>query len=276
MALSGSLLLHAAGLVVLPSQGDDRLAGGAGQMPPLLGDSFADLSQGMAKAVTAVPPMTPAPVAAAAPVTAVTPVSAPAIPDGIAPLAPVQPLAARQPDRLPEARPRALAPARTETAAPAPVVPKARPPTRTADPQRSPRPETPSAKPPAAKPPSAKGAEAAARKGTATGRAEGSGSQTGARQKAEGDGGKAAQASYGRSVMRKIAATRKKTTALRGTAVIAFRIGPGGQLDSVRVAQSSGSAELDALGLDHIRRAAPFPPPPSGTETRFSVAFVGR
>lgn len=76
--------------------------------------------------------------------------------------------------------------------------------------------------------------------------------------------------------MRKIAATRKTTTSLRGLAVIAFSIGANGQLASVRVARSSGSAELDALGLDHIRRAAPFPPPPAGAPARFSVEFRGR
>ncbi|HSF64458.1 MAG TPA: TonB family protein [Paracoccaceae bacterium] len=43
----------------------------------------------------------------------------------------------------------------------------------------------------------------------------------------------------------------------------------------MRILRSSGSATLDAAALDHIRRAAPFPPPPDGG-ARFSFEFVAR
>ena len=275
LALSGSLLLHGAGLLALPAPGEDQLAGGEGQLPQLLGDSFADMAQGMAEAVTPAQPLVPAPAAALAPLAAVTPVSAPVTPDGMAPLAPPQDIAALPPGTLAPARSVTKAPVAARTRSD-PVAAKPPQPARAAEPKLQPRPPKPSATSLVARSPSAKGAETAARKGIATGRPEGSSNRTGARQKAAGDGGKAAQASHGRSVMRKIASTRKKPTALRGTAVIAFSIAANGQLASARVARSSGSAELDALALDHIRRAAPFAAPPSGTIARYSVEFLGR
>ena len=81
---------------------------------------------------------------------------------------------------------------------------------------------------------------------------------------------------YGNVVMRKISRTRRVSTGLRGRTLVAFAIGGTGALDSVSVAQSSGNAELDNLAVDHIRRAAPFDPPPQGAQRRFSVVIEGR
>ncbi len=301
LALSGSLVLHGAGMLAFRAPADPQLAGGAATVPPLLGDSFADLSQGMAVAVAPAQAMMPSAVAPAAPVAApVAGVAAPT-PDGIAPLASPE-LAARPPEAA------APAPAPPPAAAPVPAPlaavppPAARPPARpaataplapvrSAEPKVAPRPEAPAPKadkaprtPKAPKadtadtapPPAARGGDAAARKGTATGSEGGAGTRSRADRTAEGDGGQAAQASYGSRVMRKIASTRKKTTGLRGAVIIAFSIAADGRLASVRVARSSGSAELDAVGLDHIRRAAPFPAPPAGGPARFSVEFLGR
>ncbi|TVP69897.1 MAG: energy transducer TonB [Rhodobacteraceae bacterium] len=58
--------------------------------------------------------------------------------------------------------------------------------------------------------------------------------------------------------------------------MVAFSVGSNGGLASVSVAQSSGHAGLDQTALDHIRRAAPFPPPPAGAQCQFSFEFVGR
>jgi protein TonB len=76
--------------------------------------------------------------------------------------------------------------------------------------------------------------------------------------------------------MKRIAATRKISTSVRGTALVGFSITPAGTLSGVSLLKSSGSAELDRLALDHIRRAAPFPHPPAGARTSFSVEFRGR
>ncbi|OUD08122.1 hypothetical protein BVC71_15045 [Marivivens niveibacter] len=81
---------------------------------------------------------------------------------------------------------------------------------------------------------------------------------------------------YGNVVMRKISRTRRVSTGIRGRTLVAFAIGGTGALDSVSVANSSGNAELDTLAVDHIRRAAPFDPPPEGAQRRFSVVIEGR
>ncbi|WP_162631152.1 energy transducer TonB family protein, partial [Meridianimarinicoccus zhengii] len=74
----------------------------------------------------------------------------------------------------------------------------------------------------------------------------------------------------------RIAATRREHTNRRGTVVLAFAVGPGGGLAALDIARSSGDSALDRIALDHVRRAAPFPPPPEGAQTRFSIAFEGR
>ena len=57
---------------------------------------------------------------------------------------------------------------------------------------------------------------------------------------------------------------------LHGMVAVRISLSPTGGLDGVAVAQSSGSAEVDALALDLVRRAAPFPPPPPGTARQFT------
>ncbi|MFN3575430.1 MAG: TonB family protein [Tabrizicola sp.] len=88
--------------------------------------------------------------------------------------------------------------------------------------------------------------------------------------------GKRAAANYGASVLKKIRKTKKAKAPAGGTVVVGFSISDSGGLASVRVLRSSGSAELDQVAADHIRRAAPFPPPPPGAERRFSFEFVGK
>lgn len=90
-----------------------------------------------------------------------------------------------------------------------------------------------------------------------------------------GSGSKAA-ANYGSSVMKKIRKTKKQRAPAKGTVVVAFAISADGGLSSVKVLQSSGSPDLDQVALDHIRRSAPFPPPPAGADRNFSFEFVGK
>lgn len=85
-----------------------------------------------------------------------------------------------------------------------------------------------------------------------------------------------AAANYGNVVMRAISRTRRENTRARGTAVVSFRVGASGQLSSVGIAQSSGDATLDQIAVNHVRRAAPFPAPPVGAQTSFSIQFQGR
>lgn len=92
---------------------------------------------------------------------------------------------------------------------------------------------------------------------------------------AKGTGGLSPKA-YAKAVMKKVRATRKAAGAGRGTAVVGFSIAADGGLAGVTLLQSSGDAGLDKVALDHIRRAAPFPPPPDGAGRDYSFEFEGR
>tara|TARA_R110002074_G_scaffold135067_1_gene279501 strand:+ start:104 stop:691 length:588 start_codon:yes stop_codon:yes gene_type:complete len=113
-----------------------------------------------------------------------------------------------------------------------------------------------------------KGAQTAARAGNAA--------QSGTRQRAAVPAGNAAASNYPGQVMSRIARVGKPRVRSRGTAVIAFSIGGGGQLAGARVARSSGSAALDQAALGIIRQAAPFPRPPAGAQRNFSIQIKGR
>lgn len=92
---------------------------------------------------------------------------------------------------------------------------------------------------------------------------------------AKGTGGLSTKA-YAKAVMKKVRATRKAAGAGYGTAVVGFSIAADGGLAGVKLLQSSGDAVLDEVALDHIRRAAPFPPPPDGAGRNYSFEFEGR
>lgn len=90
------------------------------------------------------------------------------------------------------------------------------------------------------------------------------------------EAGNAAATNYPGAVMRKISRTRKPRVGMRGTAIVGFEVAGNGGLAGVQVLQSSGAAEIDAAAVEHLRRAAPFPPPPAGAERRFQVAYDSR
>jgi len=78
------------------------------------------------------------------------------------------------------------------------------------------------------------------------------------------------------SVAKQIRKTKKQKAGGSGTVQVGFTVGLDGSLQGVRVLQSSGDAAVDALGLDHIRRAAPFAPPPEGAARQMAFAFEVR
>ena len=304
LMLSGAL--HAAGLVRLAPSGDLALAGGRGDAVPRLGDSFADMAQGAALSVsdpaaladsaaeavavndaaamrvTATPT---APVAgiAADPVT--TALTAP-MPEALAALVPeaiAEAVAVPSPAAMtpvaPEAETLPVAPeaetlfgttADLDTAAP--LRPRQRPEGLAAKARPDPK---PAPKPKASAP--AGNADRNATRGSATGAENATGTTaSGNRAGPQGEGGTATSASYGREVLTRINRTRKQNAPARGRTIVAFSINEAGALASVKVVKSSGSAALDAVALDHIRRAAPFPKPPAGAARQFSFEFVGR
>ncbi len=87
-------------------------------------------------------------------------------------------------------------------------------------------------------------------------------------------GGALSPAAYAKAVMKKVRSTKKKSGAGQGTVVVGFTIGRDGSLAAVKVLQSSGSATLDKIAVDHIRRSAPFPAPPEGAGSSYSFEFV--
>ncbi len=88
--------------------------------------------------------------------------------------------------------------------------------------------------------------------------------------------GNAAASNYPGKVYSKIQRTRQKSAGGSGAAMVAFAVGAGGQITSISLAGSSGNASLDRAALDHVRRAAPFPAPPDGAQTRFNIPIEFR
>ncbi|MEN8738459.1 MAG: TonB family protein [Phaeobacter gallaeciensis] len=138
-----------------------------------------------------------------------------------------------------------------------------------AEPVRTPsEPTTPSAQPRG-------NSSANATRGVAEGAAKqpgGQSRQTGGKARQQGN---AATSNYPGLILRRIERAKRRAN-VRGEAVVAFRIAPSGGLAQVAIARSSGSARLDDIALAQVRRAAPFPPPPAGARTSFTVRIKGK
>jgi protein TonB len=61
-----------------------------------------------------------------------------------------------------------------------------------------------------------------------------------------------------------------------GSATVAFSIGPGGGLQAVQIVRSSGKPAADQAAIATVRAAAPFPPPPPGAKSTFSIQIYFR
>ncbi|GAB5446161.1 MAG: hypothetical protein Gyms2KO_10340 [Gymnodinialimonas sp.] len=157
----------------------------------------------------------------------------------------------------PRARPEGLAP---PPPAPAPQV---------AAPRPQPQPQAPAA---------TGNAAANATRGSTTGTEGAAATATApAAQPAPQPGNAAAVANYPGQVLRRISrAGRPRVRHTGPDVVISFRISSGGGLAGLSVARSSGNPELDQAGLSIVQRAAPFPAPPAGAQTSFSINFGGR
>lgn len=83
---------------------------------------------------------------------------------------------------------------------------------------------------------------------------------------------------YLRIVWSRIMRYRPARVPVAGTTRLRFTLDAGGELVTVEVAEGSGSATLDRAALDAVRRAAPFPPPPSSSAPvqHFEIPFQFR
>lgn len=292
LAVAAACLLHGAAIWALAGRTGVEVEGAAGAAEVSLGTSFADMAAGTLSA--APPPEVAKPIetatAGARPVIRETPPEKPI--ETVAPEIPVETVTARSematpaqgsaPTEVFRAEP---AEATDQTNATKIVAAKDAPPPAVS---RSLRPRGRSAAFEAAheaaadpKPQRAAGQETPgnadrnARAGAATGRERVKDKAAPAGQGRSQEAGNAAASNYPGLVMRKISGVPRPRVGARGTAVVAFTIAPGGGLSAVSVARSSGSARLDRAALAVIRRAAPFPAPPSGARRSFSIRIKG-
>src|SRR5690606_31803778 len=104
----------------------------------------------------------------------------------------------------------------------------------------------------------------------------GSAGAASARQQGQPAAPQVSAADWTAQVIARIRSVRQKRVRGTGSTTIGFSIAANGGLAAVSVLRSSGNAELDQAGLDHIRRAAPFPPPPAGAGGGLSFDFTAR
>jgi len=114
------------------------------------------------------------------------------------------------------------------------------------------------------------------RKGDATGKTpEGAAKAKTSKQAVTGSGN-AEASNYAGRIKRKIFGARRKSTNIRGAALVAFRIADNGTLQTVSIVRSSGSKRLDQIALAQVKAAAPFPPPPAAVRRDYSFEIMGQ
>lgn len=115
-----------------------------------------------------------------------------------------------------------------------------------------------------------------ARAGSATGEREAPSARANQGAGSAASTGNAAASNYPGKVMQRLSRVPRPSVRHRGATTVSFRIAGNGGLAGVGIAASSGSAALDREAVRLIQRAAPFPAPPSGARTQFSINIEGR
>ena len=88
--------------------------------------------------------------------------------------------------------------------------------------------------------------------------------------------GNADSQNYAGQIMEHLSRVRRPRASVPGSALVAFVIAPSGDLESVRIFKSSGSAQFDRDAVRMVKKAAPFPKPPPGVNRDFVVEIEGR
>lgn len=76
---------------------------------------------------------------------------------------------------------------------------------------------------------------------------------------------------YAQKVLEHIAQQPKPRAKGIGTVTLSFILASDGRLKALKIARSSGSGALDRAGLSLIRNAVPFPRPPEGVRSVYSI-----
>ena len=89
-------------------------------------------------------------------------------------------------------------------------------------------------------------------------------------------GANAAVSNYPGLVSRKIARQKRPKAATKAAAIVSFTIAASGAIAKISIIKSSGSAKFDKSAVVLVRRASPFPKPPSGAKLSYNVKVKGR
>jgi periplasmic protein TonB len=296
LAAGLSVAAHLAAMTAFTPRTEVAVEGGAPAALAALGHAFEDFALGAQPVAPAAAP-SPAPAQAAPAALAAATRTAPetALPDLSDPAALPEPAARAE---APTAAPFAAVPAapagraaRAEPARPtataardAPTVAVNTPDAASPRPQPRPDPdarrpvadETPAQPRPGAPAHPPGNASQSATRGAETGQADATAARTGTVATPSDTSGSAAASNYPGDVLRHLQRSAQVRVAARGSAVVGFTIGENGGLAAVAIERGSGSATLDQAALDHVRRAAPFPPPPPGAQRQFRYEFASR
>jgi protein TonB len=79
---------------------------------------------------------------------------------------------------------------------------------------------------------------------------------------------------YGKLEHAKIYPESARARRAQGHVIVAFSIADDGQVQDLKLVQSSGEADLDAEALAMVQRVSPFPPPKPNTQRFFQPAII--
>ncbi|MEQ3650918.1 TonB family protein [Hyphomonas sp.] len=87
--------------------------------------------------------------------------------------------------------------------------------------------------------------------------------------------GNSEYSNYSGKVMKHLSRLRRPRASGPGSAHIRFVIASRGTIEHIEVSQSSGSSRFDREALIFVKKASPFPPPPTGISRSFTVEIEG-
>ena len=87
--------------------------------------------------------------------------------------------------------------------------------------------------------------------------------------------GNSEYSNYSGKVMKHLSRLRRPRASGPGSAYIRFVIASRGTIEHIEVSQSSGSSRFDREALIFVKKASPFPPPPTGISRSFTVEIEG-